>query len=218
MLARPPTPRTPPDRTRAVPWALALLTTLLLAVIGVAGAASASAHDGLESTAPSDGAKIDGPSSVTLTFSEDVLDVEGANRIVVTGPAGAVDSTLTVRGRVVTAALDGALPGGRYTVQWRVASADGHPVSGTFGFTSTAPVATSPSPLTSASPSASPSPSSSPPSPSGSAAPSPSPATQPVSNDEAGGPGRLLLLALVVLGALAAGTIVLAKRRARESS
>jgi hypothetical protein len=53
-----------------------------------------------------------------------------------------------------------------------------------------------------------------------------SPATTPVASststhgheDDAGGPGRVLLLVLFVGAALSAGTIVLAKRRQREAS
>ena len=38
----------------------------------------------------------------------------------------------------VTQAVQPGAPAGRYTVTWRVTSIDGHPVSGSFGFTATA--------------------------------------------------------------------------------
>ena len=39
-----------------------------------------------------------------------------------------------VDGSTVTQRMAADAPSGRYTVQWRVTSADGHPISGEFGF------------------------------------------------------------------------------------
>ena len=49
-----------------------------------------------------------------------------------------------MRGTTVTQPLAGGLPAGAYTVEWRVTSADGHPLSGTFGFTVAQGAATQP--------------------------------------------------------------------------
>ncbi|GAB3599699.1 hypothetical protein GCM10027446_31950 [Angustibacter peucedani] len=197
----------PPARRALARTGLTLLATTALALGGVLAAAPASAHDQLESTSPADGASVDGPRAVSLTFGEAVLDVPTANRVVVTGPDGDVEGTLAVDGAVMTLTFADPLPGGSYRVQWRAASDDGHPVSGRFAFTSTAPRATA---TATASPSTS----------SGAATTSPAPTTTTLdaepAADEAGGPGRVLVLGLLLLGALCAGTIVAAKRRARE--
>ncbi|MDO8120454.1 copper resistance protein CopC [Isoptericola sp. b490] len=103
-----------------------------LALIGLAGPARA--HDQLVGTDPADGAVVDAvPSQVALTFSEDVLDI--STTVVVAGPDGRVPTTPTVDGGTVTAPLPDGLPDGPYTVTWRVVSADGHPVQGSFAFT-----------------------------------------------------------------------------------
>lgn len=117
---------------------LALATTVLgLALATAAGivtAAPASAHDRLLSSDPADGAALDEPpAAVTLTFSGEVL--ETGTQVVVTGDDGQVaGGTVAVDGDVVTASLPADLAGGAYTVTWRVVSADGHPIEGTFGF------------------------------------------------------------------------------------
>lgn len=53
---------------------------------------------------------------------------DAAERQYQAGPPRAVDNK-------VTQAVTGALPNGEYTVGWRVVSADGHPVSGSYTFT-----------------------------------------------------------------------------------
>ena len=47
----------------------------------------------------------------------------------------------------VTQALQPGSPAGRYVVEWRVTSADGHPISGTFSFTAAAPGTGEPVPV-----------------------------------------------------------------------
>ncbi|MDM7854903.1 copper resistance CopC family protein [Cellulomonas alba] len=117
---------------------LGALVAVLLTTGGVlvAGAASAQAHDELVGTDPADGSTVAvAPDHVTLTFGEPAQEL--GTEIVVT----AADGTRVSVGRpsladdTVTQALADSRPDGRYTVKWRVTSADGHPVSGTFTFT-----------------------------------------------------------------------------------
>lgn len=114
---------------------------LLVVVVALAAALltaqSASAHDVLISTSPADGASIGAtPATVTLTFDQPALKVGTALKI--TGPTGEVtDGTATLINNEVHQAIAPGAPAGRYRVDWRVTSADGHPVSGTFTFTST---------------------------------------------------------------------------------
>ncbi len=129
-----------------------LVATALVAVGGWMVAASpASAHNTLRSTSPADHSSVDAvPSEVVLTFDEAAIAM--GTEIVVTGPGGPVSQGAarlvdnTVRQSIATAA-----PAGAYTVEWRVTSADGHPVTGTFAFTARAAGGGSPGATASAS-------------------------------------------------------------------
>jgi methionine-rich copper-binding protein CopC len=181
----------------------------------LARAPPASAHDQVVSTSPADGSSVSAPTRVSVTFSEKVLAVEGANRIVVTGPLGPVQGELTARDRVVQLTFAAALPPGPYRVQWRAASSDGHPVSGAFGFSVRAAASTPVSTATAAGPTSA-SPASTAPTvvatPTSTATASSSPRTQPTSSG--GGWGPWLLGALVVAALAATGLIWSARRQA----
>jgi methionine-rich copper-binding protein CopC len=114
--------------------AFALLGGVLGLLAVLAGGAPAQAHSQLVSTEPARGATVTAPiESLRMTFNEPVLARFSA--IVVTGPGGAIYSTahLTRVDDVVTQALQ-PTRSGAYTVKWRVVSADGHPVGGTWQF------------------------------------------------------------------------------------
>ncbi|HEY0237456.1 MAG TPA: copper resistance CopC family protein, partial [Friedmanniella sp.] len=107
---------------------------------------------------PADGTSVaTAPGQVVLTFEEP--PVELGLQVVVTGPDGPVSSgTARIDGDDVVQDLQAQTPAGRYSVAWRVTSDDGHPVSGTFGFTATAAATgTSPS-AAAATPTATPAP------------------------------------------------------------
>ncbi|MFF4707358.1 copper resistance protein CopC [Streptomyces sp. NPDC001288] len=125
--------------------ALALLGSLLTALL-LASAAPASAHAALRGSDPADGAVLkSSPGSVTLTFTESVglLDdsfrvYDPTNHRVTTGgpghgPGGADTARITFPKRLGT---------GTFTVAWRVVSADSHPVSGALTFSVGEPSAT----------------------------------------------------------------------------
>jgi methionine-rich copper-binding protein CopC len=101
-------------------------------------AAPASAHNTLVSTTPGDGASVARtPAAVVLTFNEPAIAL--GTEIVVNGPAGAVQQgTPRLVDNTVSQDLQPGAPAGTYRVAWRVTSADGHPVSGTYTFTSRA--------------------------------------------------------------------------------
>jgi methionine-rich copper-binding protein CopC len=128
-------------RSLAVPhrgslWArLVTIPVLAVALLFLVGTGSAAAHDVLIGTDPADGAVLSAPpAQVKLTFAQQALSI--GTRMRVTGPSGAVVSSRPVQviGSYVTQPLDPGLDPGAYTVVWRVTSADGHPVSGTFAF------------------------------------------------------------------------------------
>jgi methionine-rich copper-binding protein CopC len=116
------------------PAAVLAVTALL-----VGAAPAAEAHNILVGTSPTDGSMTAVvPGQVTLTFNEPAVAV--GTILIVTGPAGQVQTGAAVLvNNTVTEQLRPGSPAGRYTVAWRVTSADGHPVSGKFSFTAMAP-------------------------------------------------------------------------------
>ena len=122
---------------------VAALTSALLVLLGsavtlVVAAGPAAAHDVLVSTSPANGSTVaQTPSKIVLTFTDPALSI--GTQMVVTGPAGSVTVPKPrLVDNTVVQDLPGSSPAGRYTVLWRVTSADGHPVSGQISFTSRA--------------------------------------------------------------------------------
>jgi copper resistance protein C len=119
----------PAVRSRAVLACVAAAALVLMV------APTASAHDSLVSSSPADGQTVATmPPTIVLTLNEPAVDV--GTRVVVSGPDGEVQQgrPRLVKNTVEQAVAPGS-PAGRYTVTWRVTSDDGHPVSGTFSFT-----------------------------------------------------------------------------------
>lgn len=141
------------ERSGGSPWAAArghklrqiAFALLIVPLMLLAGAGSASGHAALKGTDPVDGSVLKtAPKAVTLTFSESVglLDdsirvFDPGNRRVHTGKQEHAD------GRSDTASVTlPALARGTYIVAWRVVSADSHPVSGALTFSVGKPSAT----------------------------------------------------------------------------
>ncbi len=94
----------------------------------------------LLATSPVESSRIaSAPAVVVLTFNE--MPRGEYSDIHVVGPDGARRDSghVKVLNDTVSEALGGTRPAGLYTVDWRVISADGHPVSGQFTFTTTSP-------------------------------------------------------------------------------
>jgi methionine-rich copper-binding protein CopC len=137
--------RTPARTARAVaapvpaPRAAAVLVALLLALAAVlVPAGRAAAHNTLLGTDPEDGSTVAAaPAAVTLTFDQPAQAL--GTEIVVLGPDGSTVSTgePELVDNTVAQPLAADLPAGDYAVQWRVTSADGHPLSGELTFTAT---------------------------------------------------------------------------------
>ena len=122
-----------PVTSRALRLVVAVLA-LLACQLAVAG--QASAHDYLVSTSPATGGLADtSPQQVSLTFNEAVN--RRFSTVRVTGPQGGVwqSGAPSVLGATVTQRLLPLGPAGPYQVTWRVVSADGHPIGGSFAFT-----------------------------------------------------------------------------------
>jgi copper resistance protein C len=112
--------------------------TLLCGIALLLGTSPAFAHTRLESSDPADGASLDaGPQRISLTFNESIP--AEFTTLTVVGPDGVSYQTGQVtseNGTVSTAVLPLG-PAGRYEVGYRVVSDDGHPVTGSLGFTLT---------------------------------------------------------------------------------
>ncbi|ANG86707.1 hypothetical protein A8L33_09040 [Microbacterium aurantiacum] len=117
-------------------------------------ASPAAAHDELVGSDPAAGSAVETlPAALTLTFSADIAPDEGASEIQVTDAAGTTlnEGAPVVEGTTLSQALAGTASG-EVTVLWKVVSSDGHPISGEFSFTVSAPPA--PTPTETASPTA----------------------------------------------------------------
>lgn len=115
-----------------------------MATVGsVAWAPAASAHDELLDLQPGNKVVVtEAPKDVQLVFGAPVLAMGSVMRV--TGPHGVVSTgPLAVRGGTVIQKLVAGLTSGAYTVEWRVTSSDGHPVSGRYTFSIRSAVAAS---------------------------------------------------------------------------
>ncbi|CQD06190.1 copper resistance protein CopC [Mycobacterium europaeum] len=124
-----------------------------LLVIAPRTAPPVSAHAARIATDPADNAVLTtGPERVSATFNEQLQTTFAAMTVV--GPDGNVWSAgdPTVRGAVVGIGLRPLGPAGTYTVNYRVTSADGHVVSGSWSFRLTVPGTGTPGPPVGAGP------------------------------------------------------------------
>jgi methionine-rich copper-binding protein CopC len=116
-----------------------LVATLVLAmsftVLAVAGAGAASAHATRIATDPVENTDLSqAPQKVSATFNETLQPQFAAMTVV--GPDGNLWSSGDphVDGAVVSVGVRPLGPAGTYTVNYRVTSADGHVVSGSWSF------------------------------------------------------------------------------------
>lgn len=126
----------PEVNSRRVAWLSALCVVMAL-MFGSAGVASA--HSKLESSVPDNGAKVDaGPAKVSLTFNEALQ--ESFAVLTVVGPDDHYwqNGDPVIKGATISVALRTLGPAGTYKVNYRVTSADGHPVEGQRTFELTA--------------------------------------------------------------------------------
>ena len=108
----------------------------LLAAVGLAASlvSPALAHSLLIASVPPAGAVVNGAPSVSLRFNNRIEKKLSQIRLV---PPGGEAHVLPVRADGAVDALEAPLPPlrpGRYRVDWRVLSTDGHVVSGSFAF------------------------------------------------------------------------------------
>jgi copper resistance protein C len=199
--ASPPAAGPPPRRGSGRSWR-AVLATTSGSVLLVLCAGPALAHDGLASTSPSAEETLADPDAVVLDFSGPPQSF--GTRVEVTGPDGAdvSDGAVEILDGTVTQPLAADLLAGDYAVEWRVTSSDGHPLSGSFDFTVSAPPGAG-GPVSAPS----------------SAAAAPAPTGQATDVGEATAADEAAPLptgaGIAVAGAVAAGSVLLLVRRSR---
>ncbi|MBT0769703.1 copper resistance protein CopC [Kineosporia sp. J2-2] len=193
--------------------ALALMASGLLL-----GAGPALAHDQLDSTNPEDGSTVKKlPGEIELDFNNVPLALGSVLKVV--GPDGDVtDGKPEVVDHVVTQPIKPG-PAGDYTVQWRVTSSDGHPISGEFAFTAEAGNQVEATSEASASPDVSAVATGE--AETGSATTASAATGDNSDQDESGGTSPVLVITLIVLAVVVLGAVVylfvLAPKRSNES-
>ena len=121
-------------RRGALPKMIAACVVGLITLL--ATTSTAFAHAALESSTPSDGARLStAPPTIDLAFSEKVTVDPGSIRVTNTSGerVDKADAHTTTNGTHVEVSLK-SLGAGTYVVSWRAVSDDAHPVSGTITF------------------------------------------------------------------------------------
>lgn len=126
-----------------------LLRLLVAAVMiaGLFGLPTAAAHTVLTATDPAADTTLSaGPARVSATFNEELQPTFASMTVV--GPDGNLwsEGEAEVAGATAGVAVRPLGPAGKYTANYRVTSADGHVVSGSWSFTLTVPGAGQPGP------------------------------------------------------------------------
>lgn len=112
-------------------WSLALIAT---AAVAVAGAAAA--HARLVSATPAPDSVVASPRAVSMTFSGRMVPAFSGFDLV--GPGGAevaVAASVSDDGKTLSGAPARPLAPGVWRVNWRIASTDGHRMTGSYSFT-----------------------------------------------------------------------------------
>lgn len=114
-----------------------VMTTLAALTLLLSGAGVAAAHTSLVGSEPPSSASVTSPlTAVVLTFSEDINPAFADVAVTSSDGRNWVSGSASVEGPRLTVDIGpDRLVNGLYTVGYRVVSADGHPVSGSYTFT-----------------------------------------------------------------------------------
>lgn len=106
-------------------------------ILWMSGSGIAAAHTALAGSDPAENATVTAPpAAIVLTFTEDINPAFANVAVSSADGRNWVSGSPRVEGPRLTAALGPDRPvNGVYTVGYRVVSADGHPVTGSFSFT-----------------------------------------------------------------------------------
>ncbi|WP_395334778.1 copper homeostasis periplasmic binding protein CopC [Novosphingobium sp. BL-8H] len=119
------------------------LSALAAAILAVAAVPSvALAHPKLVNATPAANSAVTKPTSIALTFSEDLVAPLSGIDLVMTAMPGMADHkpmpikgiTAKASGKTLTVALPRPLPTGTYQLTWHAVAADQHRVEGSYSF------------------------------------------------------------------------------------
>lgn len=111
----------------------ALFIAAAAAVAFAAGPAAA--HARLVSATPAPDSTVAATRSLTLTFSERTVPAfSGFDVVNAAGDKVAVQNSVAEDGKTLTGTLARPLAAGAYRVDWRIASSDGHRMTGSYTF------------------------------------------------------------------------------------
>ena len=109
---------------------------VVVAAAAVLTAGPAAAHARLVSATPAPNATVAATRTLSLTFSgRTVPAFSGFDVINAAGEKLAVETSVAEDGKTLTGTLARPLRAGSYRVDWRIASSDGHRMTGSYTFT-----------------------------------------------------------------------------------
>jgi methionine-rich copper-binding protein CopC len=109
---------------------------IAVAAVAALAAGPAAAHARLASATPAPNSTVAATRMLTLTFSERTVPAfSGFDVVNAAGEKVAVRTSVAEDGKTLTGALDRPLVAGVYRVDWRIASSDGHRMTGSYTFT-----------------------------------------------------------------------------------
>lgn len=129
----------------------AVVTAVGALILWMSGSGIAAAHTALANSDPAKDATVTAPpAAIVLTFTEDINPAFANVAVSSADGRNWVSGSPRVEGPRLTASVGPDRPvNGVYTVGYRVVSADGHPVTGSYSFTvAGVPVQASPTPTT----------------------------------------------------------------------
>ena len=110
----------------------------IIAVVAVVAFAAgpAAAHARLVSATPAPNATVASTRTLSLTFSERMAPAFSSFDVVnAAGEKVAIQTSVAEDGKTLTGNFSRALAAGAYRVDWRIASSDGHRMTGSYTFT-----------------------------------------------------------------------------------
>ncbi|MDP3800766.1 copper homeostasis periplasmic binding protein CopC [Brevundimonas sp.] len=108
---------------------------IAVAAVMTFAAGPAAAHARLVSATPAPNSTVAATRSLSLTFSErTVAAFSGFDVVNAAGEKIAVRTSVAEDGRTLTGTLARPLAAGAYRVDWRIASGDGHRMTGSYTF------------------------------------------------------------------------------------
>lgn len=111
------------------------LAPFIIAAAVAVAAGPAAAHARLVSATPAPDATVAAPRTISLTFSERAVPAfSGFDVVNAAGEKVAIRTAVAADGKTLTGTLARPLAAGTYSVQWRLASSDGHRMTGSYAF------------------------------------------------------------------------------------